>query len=52
MFAYTLFEKLLILSGETTVPVELLSENEELLELLRKDETSQEDAVAFVNENY
>lgn len=52
VYAPSLFEKLLMLSGETTVPVELLAENAELIELLRKVETSQEDAVEFVNENY
>lgn len=52
LYALSLFEKLLVLAGETTVPVELLAENAELIELLRNEETSQETAVEFVNENY
>ena len=52
VYALSLFEKLMILAGETTVSFELLSENEELIALLRNTETSQEDAVEFVNENY
>lgn len=48
----TIFEKLLILSGETTVMVEELSADEGLMALLRDESVSQEQAVAYVNENY
>jgi hypothetical protein len=52
MTSPSLFEKLLILSGESTVPVQLLSENEQLIALLRDESVSQEQALEFVNENY
>lgn len=48
----SLFEKLLILSGESSVAVELLSVDEQLIELLRDESVSQDQALEFVNENY
>jgi hypothetical protein len=41
-----------MLSGESTVPVQLLSEDEQLITLLRDASVSQEQALEFVNENY
>lgn len=49
--ALNLFEKLLTLSGESTVPVQLLSEDEALIEFIREGAT-QAEALVFVNENY
>jgi hypothetical protein len=47
-----MFEKLLVLSGETTVMVEQLAEDKELIALLRNPSTSQQQALDYVNENY
>lgn len=48
----TLFEKLLILSGESTVMVSELSADEGLMALLRDESVSQEQALEYINENY
>jgi hypothetical protein len=47
----SLFEKLLVLSGETTVPVELLAEDAGVITLIRASK-SQDELVEYVNENY
>lgn len=52
MLVLSVVEKMLIVSGETTVPVELLAENEEFMKLIRDETVSQEQAIEFVNENY
>lgn len=47
----SLFEKLIVLSGETTVMFELLAEDEEVKDLIRAGK-SQDELVEYVNENY
>ena len=46
-----LFEKLLVLSGESTVPVQLLAEDKGLLTLIKSGVT-QEDCLDYINESY
>ncbi len=43
---------LMMVSGETTVPVELLLENEDFMEYLTSGDAIYEDLVNWVNENY
>lgn len=43
---------LMMLSGETTVPVELLLENDDFMELLSSGDAEYTDLVEWVNENY
>lgn len=43
---------LLSVSGETTVPVELLLENEDFMEYLQTGDAEYQDLVDWVNENY
>ena len=46
-----LFEKLLILSGESTVPVEFLAEDKGLIALIKSGK-SQQDCLDYINESY
>ena len=46
-----LIHELSMLSGESFVPVELLLENEELVEMIRQDK-SYEECLNFINENF
>lgn len=43
---------LLSVSSETTVPVELLLENEDFLDLVYKGESTFGELLSWVNENY
>lgn len=43
---------LMMVSGETTVPVELLLENEDFMEYLTSADAEYQDLVNWVNENY
>ncbi len=43
---------LMMVSGETTVPVELLLENEDFMEYLTSGDAIYEDLVNWVNQNY
>lgn len=50
-FKYNLFEKLLLLSGESTIDFYLLTEDEGLKQLIKSGE-SQEKCLEYLNENY
>lgn len=43
---------IMAVSGETTVPVELLVENEDFMEYLQTGDAEYKDLVDWVNENY
>jgi hypothetical protein len=46
-----LYIEFLALSGESTIPVELLIENEELVEMV-SEKKSHEEILDFINENW
>lgn len=48
----TVRQVLMMVSGETTVPVELLLENDEFMELLASGEAEFTDLLNWVNENF
>ena len=50
--AVSLRQVLMMVSGETTVPVELLLENEDFMEYLQTGDAEYSDLVEWVNENY
>lgn len=50
--ALTVKQILMMVSGETTVPVELLVENEDFMEYLETGDAEYKDLVDWVNDNY
>lgn len=50
--ALTVKQVLMMVSGETTVPVELLVENEDFMEYLETGDAEYKDLVDWVNDNY
>jgi hypothetical protein len=50
--AVSVKQVLMMVSGETTVPVELLLENEDFMEYLQTGDAEYSDLVEWVNENY
>jgi hypothetical protein len=48
----TIRQVLMMVSGETTVPVELLLENDDFMEYLESGDAEFTDLLNWVNENY
>ena len=48
----TVRQVLMMVSGETTVPIELLLENEDFMEYLASGDAEYSDLLNWVNENY
>jgi len=50
--ALSVKQVLMMVSGETTVPLELLVENEDFMEYLQTGDAEYQDLVDWVNNNY